>query len=327
MPLVRFLALRYGFFDMPDKTLKTHTSPTPRLGGVAIFLAIITVLFITRLTTDYPTGTIRNFRYILSGASIIFLLGLADDLKKGGLNYISKFAGQFLASAVLLLAPISMKFFTPAYLSAVLSLIWVVGITNALNLVDIQDGLAASQAAIAAAAFLAISFPSEEIYVNILAAALLGGILGFLPYNFSAKRKMFMGDSGSLTLGYFLAVLALGCSYSSWNPYAVYAPILILGVPMFETFFLIYIRLSRGLSPFRGSRDHTAHHLEKLHFSQLNILITMGSAAAVLSFLAFLITRVENHAVAVWIYALIIIEVVVVARWLQRSRKNWETMQ
>ncbi|MBI4064482.1 MAG: undecaprenyl/decaprenyl-phosphate alpha-N-acetylglucosaminyl 1-phosphate transferase [Elusimicrobia bacterium] len=321
-PVVRILARRTNLYDLPDQALKTHAQPTPRLGGVAIFLAIMITLVATRLTTHYPTGTIRNFRYILLGSIVIFILGLIDDIKPGGVRYKWKFLIQFLAAGILLAAAIQIQFLQPAYLAALLSLIWVVGITNSINLIDILDGLAATQVAIAAASFLAIGFPSEDIYVNILAAAILGATLGFLPFNLRSRGKLFMGDAGSLTLGYFLAVLALGCSYSFKHPYAVYAPILILGVPIFETLFLMYIRVKQGLSPFRGSHDHVAHRLQATGLSSKKILLVMGAATTALSLTAFWISRVETEEKALTIYTTLILSLLFIAWRLTAIKMN-----
>ncbi|MEK6543582.1 MAG: MraY family glycosyltransferase [Elusimicrobiota bacterium] len=306
------VAGRLKIFDLPDNKLKTHAIPTPRIGGVGIFLSIAVVLVATRFFTDYPTGTIRNFRYILSGASIIFLMGLIDDLKPGGLTYREKFAIQFIAAAILLLAPVRMQFIHPHYLAAALSIIWVIGITNSINLIDIADGLAGTQTALASAAFLAIAFPSEDIYVNILAAAVLGATIGFLPLNFSKQHKLFMGDSGSTSLGYLLAVLAMGCSYSAQNPLAVYAPLMILGMPVIETFFLIYIRLRKGLNPFYGSRDHLVHRLQELHLTQHNILTLLALSTLLLCLLAFLISRLSNILVIIAIYTVLTIAAIII---------------
>ncbi|MBI4668361.1 MAG: undecaprenyl/decaprenyl-phosphate alpha-N-acetylglucosaminyl 1-phosphate transferase [Elusimicrobia bacterium] len=322
MPLTRRLARTFGGFDLPDTNLKTHRAPTPRLGGIAIFLSVIIVLIAARFLTHYPTGTIRNFRYILLGASIIFTLGLLDDTMPGGVPYKWKFLIQFLTAAVLVSASIRIHFLSPSYIAVFFTFLWIVGISNAINLIDILDGLAATQVAVAAAAFLAIGFPSEDIYVNILAAALLGATLGFLPHNFSAKGKIFMGDAGSLSLGYFLAILTLGCSYSSRNPYAVFAPILIVGVPVFETFFLMYIRLKQGLSPFRGSHDHIAHRLQTLGLTDRKILAAMGAATLALSLAAFYITRIDNEHFALVVYCALLLCLLVIARGLTKVDVN-----
>lgn len=319
-PLIQKLCSYFHFFDLPDKRLKIHTHPIPRLGGVAIFAGVVSVIVATRFLTRYPTGTIHHFRYILTAMSLVFLLGLIDDIWRDAIRYKGKLIIQFLASCILLAAPMRIHFLHPEYLATIFTILWVVGITNSINLIDIMDGLAATQVAIAAAAFLAISFPSEDIYVNIFAVAILGAVLGFLPYNLTSRFKIFMGDSGSLMLGFALATLGLGSSYSTNNPYAVFAPILILAVPIFETLFLIYIRLKQGLSPFMGSKDHTAHRLQTLGFTTKHIVSTMGSIAFALGVLAMIITRIKEPSSVLILYAALIILLVIAGSFLSRLK-------
>ena len=133
-----------------------------------------------------------------------------------------------------------------------------------------------------------------------------------------------MGDSGSLTLGYYLAVLALGCSYSSNNPLGVYAPILILGVPILETVLLIYIRTKRGLNPFRGSRDHIAHRLQVVGLSEKNIVLVMASATLALSLVAFILSRVDHEATALAIYVVLFICLFIIARRLTSINMHYQ---
>jgi len=220
------------------------------------------------------------------------LLGIIDDLRKPqGLGVKAKFSVQVLAALLLMAFGIRIRFIQPSYIAGGLTLIWVVGITNAMNIIDIMDGLSASQAAIAALGFLMISLPSEEFYVNFAAAALAGATLGFLPWNMSSKRKIFMGDSGSMLLGFILASLSLGTRYSDVNDVGVYAPLLILMVPIFDTLFVMYLRIRKGHSPFLGSKDHFALRLEELGYSRPRIVILAAAAAAGLGFCAFLVTQ------------------------------------
>lgn len=321
-PLIHMLCIHFRLFDHPDKKLKDHAYPIPRLGGVAIFISIALVLIATRFLTHYPTGTIRHFRYILLALGIIFLLGVADDIKRDIIRYRGKFVIEFIAAGLLLLASIRIHFLSPEYFAVILTLVWVVGITNSINLIDIMDGLAASQVAIASAAFLAISFPSEDIYVNIFAAALLGATLGFLPFNLTKRFKMFMGDSGSLVLGFCLAALALGSSYTTKNNYAVFAPLLILGVPMFETFFLMWIRAKQGLSPFLGSHDHTAHRLQMLGFQTRHIVVTMGAITTALSVIAMIITRQPKGLTVLTIYVFLVILLLITGKFLGKLKTD-----
>lgn len=292
-PLLRMLALRLGWVDAPTTDIKTHKHPTPLLGGAAIFLAFSAGLVFMRLYTSFPTGTLSDLRIILAGGFLMFLTGLVDDLNKPhGLGFRTKFAIQFVVAFAAVSSGIRINFLSPDYLSFILSMVWIVGVSNAFNIIDIMDGLSASQAALAALGFLLIAFPSEAIYVNIASAALAGAALGFLPYNFSKKLKIFMGDSGSLFCGFTLALVAMGTKYTEVNPLGVYAPLFILAVPIYDTFFVSFMRLRRGHSPFIGSRDHFALRLEKIGLSRHRVVFLAALAALLFSILAFLITQV-----------------------------------
>lgn len=293
-PLVRELAVRMSWLDAPSSSVKTHKVATPSLGGVAIWVGFAGTLVAMRFLTNFPTGTLYRLRAILAGGAVVFLLGIVDDLRKpAGVHYRAKFAVQVLAAGLLVAFGIRLRFIAPEYLAVVLTMLWVVGICNAFNIVDIMDGLAGSQAAVAALGFLLIALPSEEIYVNFAAAALLGAALGFLPWNLSERRKIFMGDSGSLLLGFVLAALALGTDYTRNNPLGVYAPLFILLVPMFDTFFVMFLRLRKGLSPFRGSKDHFALRLEKMGFGRGQIVGLSALVSCILVLFAFIVTRVS----------------------------------
>ncbi|OGR76523.1 MAG: hypothetical protein A2X32_12145 [Elusimicrobia bacterium GWC2_64_44] len=291
-PLLRALALRFGHLDKPTH-IKTHKIPTPLLGGAAVFLAFAASLVVMRLVTSFPTGTLRDLRVLLFGGAVMFALGLIDDFRKpNGLGVRVKFVVQFAVAIFTVYYGIRLHFIHPDYLNFVLSVIWIVGVSNAFNIVDIMDGLSAGQAALAAFGFLLIALPSESIYVNFAAAALAGAAAGFLPYNFSKKFKIFMGDSGSLVCGYLLAVLALGTRYTDVNPLGVYAPLFILAVPIYDTFFVSFMRLRRGLSPFVGSKDHFALRLEKLGLSRRRIVGLASITTLGLSVFAWLVTQV-----------------------------------
>lgn len=313
-PLVRLLSVRLGVLDAPSSTVKTHKEPTPVFGGVAIYLGFMATMLMLRMTTSFPTGTLYNLRALVLGGSLIFALGLIDDLKRPeGVDYKPKFLVQILAAALLILFGLRMRFLQPAYVAVAVTMVWVVGVTNAFNIVDIMDGLSASQAAIAAIAFLMISLPSEELYVNFASAALAGATIGFLPWNLSRGRKIFMGDSGSLLIGFLLAGISLGTRYSDVNDAGVFAPLLILFVPAFDTLFVSLLRLNQGKSPFLGSRDHFALRLEKMGFSRGQVVLMAAAAAAFLGFCAFLVTQLPLRG-AVAVYAL----VAILVGWLGR---------
>ena len=290
-PLCRVIAIKFGILDHPHSDIKTHRVPTPYLGGIAIWLGWMISLFVIRLFTNFPTGTLHNLRGVFVGSTIILMLGLIDDIVPKGLGFKKKFVVQTAAAIALLFFDIRLHFITPSIAAAFLSIFWVVGISNAFNIVDIMDGLSGGLALIASLAFLFISLPTEQIYVNFCAVALAGGCLGFLPFNLSKKNKIFMGDTGSLTIGFILAAISLGTSYSKINGFAVMAPLLILAIPMYDTVLVSFLRLKKGQSPFLGSKDHFALRLEILGYSRKQILLLTYSAGTLLACGAFLVTR------------------------------------
>jgi UDP-GlcNAc:undecaprenyl-phosphate GlcNAc-1-phosphate transferase len=317
-PLVRALALRFGWMDPPSSAVKTHKVTTPSLGGVAIFVSYAATLLLLRAFTKFPTGTLHSLRGLMVGGALVFAMGVVDDLKKPhGLHFKPKFAVQCAAALCILYFDIRIHFVHPDYLAVGLTVLWVVGITNAFNIIDIMDGLSSSQAVVAALGFLTISLPSEELYVSFASAALAGAAMGFIPWNLSARKKIFMGDSGAMTLGFLLAGVSLGTHYSHINNLAVFAPLLILLVPMYDTLFVMYLRLRKGHSPFLGSKDHFALRLEKLGHSRGRIVACSAAVSAFLGLLAFVVTRLTS-ALAVCIYAAVVIEVLIVSRALAK---------
>ncbi len=291
-PLVRLISLRAGVLDAPNSVIKTHSSPTPVFGGVAIWAGFSGAMLLLRLTTRFPTGTLYNLRALLIGGGLVFLLGLADDLRRpGGLDYKPKFAVQFAATILLVRFGLRVRFIHPRWVAEAVTLLWVVGVTNAFNIIDIMDGLSASLAAVAALGFLFVPLPSEAHYVNFASAGIAGAALGFLPWNFSPRQKVFMGDSGALTLGFLLAAVSLGAHYSRVNDAGVLAPVLILGLPIFDTMFVSALRLSRGQSPFLGSKDHYALRLVRLGLTRGQVVAASAAAAAALAAAAYAAAR------------------------------------
>jgi len=316
-PVFRWVALRFGVIDHPTTAVKTHREPTPYLGGAAIAVSFIATLVLVRVFSTYPSGTLRSLWGIFYGGALVLLLGLVDDTVAGGLSFKEKFAVQFAAASILLFFDIQLNFIQPRWLAFLLTTIWVTGVMNAMNIIDIMDGLAGGIAVVAALAFLFISLPTEQIYVNMTAVVLAGAVLGFLPFNLSKKRKMFMGDTGSLFIGYVLASLSLGTEYSTEHNAGVLAPILILGVPIYDTFFVALLRYRKGLSPFMGSKDHFALRLEKMGFTRPQIVTIAVTVTVVLSFAAWLTTRIWFW-YAVPLYILVFIICYFVGVWLAK---------
>ena len=314
------LARRYLFFILKDSPtqLKNHEGTVPSTGGAALALGFFAALLLVRFMTNFPSGTLHNLRGIFFGGTIIFALGVIDDIKKPkGLNAYVKLFFQIIAALILIKYDISIKLFGAPY-DCILSVLWIAGLTNAFNLIDIMDGLAVSQAVLASLAFALISLPSEFIYVNFAALALCGAALGFWPYNHAKKLKTFLGDGGSTLLGFILAALALGAQYSAKNPWAVFVPILILIIPIFDTCFVSVARLAKGISPLRGTNDHFPLRLMRAGLSKKNIVLFAALAALSYDALAFWITKADAT-VATIIYAVVIADIAAFAIFLRNK--------
>lgn len=320
-PLMRFIAVRFKIFDHPHSAVKTHLRPVPYLGGIAIWFGFVFSLFCIRLLTQFPTGTLHNLRAILIGGLCIVILGIMDDLNPGGIDFKKKFIFQFISVLVLIFFGIHIKFIQPNYIAIIFTVIWVVGICNAFNIIDIIDGLAASIGIIASLAFFIIALPTEQIYVNFAGLALAGACLGFLPFNLSKKMRIFMGDTGSLFIGFILASLAMGTSYTKVNVIGLFAPILILGIPIFDTILVTLYRIIQNKSPFLGSKDHFALRLEAMGLSRRQILSVACIASCILSLIAYVSTRVE-FTWALLLYISVLGELLLIAFWLYRIKIN-----
>jgi UDP-GlcNAc:undecaprenyl-phosphate GlcNAc-1-phosphate transferase len=315
---MRIIAKKLKIYDIPFTNIKTHTKPIPYLGGVSLIISFFISLFIIRIFTHFPTGTLYSLRGIIIGSIIICILGLIDDIKYKGLGFKIKFLFQIIASIVLLLYGIQIKFIHPHWLGIIFSIVWIVGITNSINIIDIMDGLSSGVVLISSIGFFLIGLPQEEeIYVNFASIALAGACIGFLPYNLSNRYKIFMGDTGSLFLGFVLSSISLGTKYTEVNTAGIFVPIILLAIPIYDTLLVIYFRWSRGRSPFLGSKDHFALRLEKKGYSRKKIILLTYLTGIILTVLAFLITR-SNLYIALILYTVIIISGLFIAYKLSK---------
>ncbi len=284
IPLAIKIAFKFKILDFPSTKLKKHDRPVPYLGGVAIYLAfLLPVLFIK----FFLHQTIHGIIGIIAGGFIIVILGLFDDIKN--LNPYIKLFVQFLVALIIIKVNMNIKFMENNILNYILTILWVVGITNAMNLIDIMDGLCSGVAAVASLAFFIIAMLANRVNDMIPAIALFGAVLAFLFYN-KPPAKIYLGDAGSLFLGFMMAALALNESYSRNNYIAVLSPILILGVPIFDTFLVIFLRIRKGLLPIYGSDDHTAQRLVMLGFTKPQATLFLIILTAFLSIVAIIST-------------------------------------
>ncbi len=309
------------FIDAPYG-IKQHKTTVPVLGGCAIMLGLAASLIFIRYTTNFPTGTLHSLRGILCGAAIIFALGVLDDMTKPrGVSIVLKLAIQSLAALCLLGYGVHIELFDSPQLSYPLTFLWVVGLTNAFNLLDISDGLCVGQAVVCSLGLLLITLPGEHLYVNFCACALLGSCIGFWPYNHAQHFKTFLGDSGSTLLGFLLSALAMGADYTQYSNVAFLAPLLIFAVPLFDTGFVSVVRLLQGKNPLRGSPDHAALRLAKLGLSSRSVLYIFLWIGLLFNLLAFTVTQV-HCATALTIYGVTLAGWLAAAIFLARIRMD-----
>ncbi len=281
--VVRALARRFGFVAQP-KIDRWHKKPTAMLGGAAIWLSVIITVLVFSLHTTYGLQ-------ILLASTFLFLVGLVDDLIH--IKPYQKLIGQILGSAYVVYYGLSLPWTGSVLLNMALAIFWLIGITNAINLLDNMDGLA-SGIAIIAGGFLAVSFMNSGQYTEALIMLVFaGGLLGFLVYN-SNPASIFMGDCGSMFVGFFLASSALmhvsGGRSRSFLPVLV-VPILVLFIPIFDTTFVTVLRKLSGRAASQGGRDHTSHRLVALGMSERHAVLMLYGFAALSGLLAIVVQR------------------------------------
>lgn len=283
-PVARRVALRLGIIDQPNAR-KIHVNPIPLLGGVAIYGAFIAALLI--FGGRYRLDELIS---ILVGASLVSFLGVWDDRR--GLSPLLKLIGQILAASLLVVTGVRIGTFRWEIVNIVVTLGWVVVITNAMNLLDNMDGLSGGVGAIAAVFFLLLAAMNGQYLVGALSAALVGACVGFLVYNFN-PASIFMGDAGSLFLGYVLAATAIklrfpeGVEIVTWM-----VPVLILGLPLFDTALVIVSRLRRGLNPLTTpGKDHVSHRLVAMGYTRREAVLLCYLVCSGLGVVALFITQ------------------------------------
>jgi UDP-GlcNAc:undecaprenyl-phosphate GlcNAc-1-phosphate transferase len=268
--------------------------------GFFLALVVVKYFFFPHRAGLWP-AMLEVFRGVYSialGAAFSLVLGLVDDAR--ALSPKVKLLGQIGAALVLVACGIRIQFVQETWLSVVLTVFWVVAVSNAVNFVDIMDGLAAGVAGLAALGFFAFSLQAGRYNDSIVAMALAGSCLGFLAYNFSPAR-IYMGDAGSLFLGFTLAAIAINEGYSSRNLVAVFSPVLMLALPIFDMLLMTVIRLRKGIPPWRGSPDHIPLRLRALGFSKTATVLILYLATAGLTAVALGASRLsDRHALLAW---------------------------
>ena len=321
-PLTRQLARRIGLLDKPGGR-KIHGTPMPLMGGLAIYGAFMIALLLYPHWPQY----LLELGTIAIGATWLALIGLIDDRRN--LSPWLKFPAQFLAAGGVIASGVQINLFHIPVFDTLLTFIWIVGIINATNFLDNMDGLAAGLSAIASGFFFVLAVSQGQELVAALSAALCGSAIGFLIYNFNPATT-FMGDMGSLVLGFVLAILGIKLHFNhqslavSWM-----IPVLVLGLPLFDTSLVVFTRLREGRSPVRGAKDHTSHRLAALGFSQRQAVMTQYVICAMLGVLALIVSQSDiavGQAIGIGVAvvaacAFVALEIV---RWQQLKREKQE---
>jgi UDP-GlcNAc:undecaprenyl-phosphate GlcNAc-1-phosphate transferase len=301
---VRALALRVGMVDLPGPR-KVHMRPIPLLGGLAIYGAVIGAVIIAALFAfDGPARA--QIAGILAGASVVAAVGILDD--RGLLHHqVKLFVGMPIAAMILLFTGIHAQVFSVLVggnlgytLDAILTIVWVVGITASFSILDHMDGLCAGIAAVSAASFALIAYLNGQTLVATLAAAILGASTGFLRWNFK-PAKIFMGDGGAMFLGFLMATLGLKLRLVNPDHLAGWlVPVLILGANIFDTTLVTISRSRRGLLPFATpGKDHTAHRLFNLGLGHRGSVISLYLLGAFSGAAALLVSYLPSHGAAI----------------------------
>lgn len=323
-PAVRSMARSVGAIDRALSSRRVHAGPIPRLGGLAIVLAFYLPVVGLLLFDNVIAQAFKADRALViglfAGGLFIAALGIYDDLR--GANAWKKFAVQFAVAGLMYalgfrIENVSTPFGTDLHLGWLglpVTLLWIVGVINAMNLIDGLDGLAGGVAFFAVLTCFAISYVRGQTLLVVFTAALGGAILGFLIYNFN-PATIFMGDTGSMFLGFILAVTSVKTGQKGATTVAILVPIVALGLPLMDTALAFARRVIRGQSPFTADKDHIHHRLLRLGFSQRSATLFLYGFCIALGLLAFSLTISRGRETGI-ILGVVAITVAVFVRWL-----------
>lgn len=305
-PIAKKIAYKIGAIDIPKDNRRIHKKPIPLLGGLAIYIAtIISILLFLPLD--------KTLISIIIGGSIILVSGIIDDSKD--LSPKMKLAFQIVASLVLISGNVKIDFITNPFskgdpllylkgLSIPITIFWIVGITNTLNLIDGLDGLASGVAMIASLSLVLVAYNANDFldgpYINIMtiSSIIAGACLGFLPFNFS-PAKIFMGDTGALFLGFMLSAIAIEGVMKSVATIAIVVPIIVLGLPIFDTTFAIFRRLLNGKSVMEADKGHLHHKLLQRGLSQRQTVVILYLISGIFGACAVAIAKANSKKSAI----------------------------
>ena len=304
-PVVKNFAYKVGAIDVPKDARRMHKVPIPRLGGLAIFFGfIVGILLFGKID--------RQMQGILLGAVVIVVLGVVDDITP--LPAKLKFVVQIIAVVIRAVSNPNLLSDNAYWQignvsSVVITVLWIVAITNSVNLIDGLDGLAVGVSTISATTVLVISLLVSDMQVAIAMAALVGACAGFMPYNLN-PAKMFMGDTGATFLGYILATMSIQGLFKFYAIISFAVPFLILGLPIFDTAFAFIRRIAHGQSPMQADRSHVHHRLIDMGLNQKQAVATLYVISAILGLSAVVLTTSGEVKAMVLLLALCVVGVV-----------------
>ena len=337
-PLSRRVALRFGMLDMPQRH-KAHAEPVPLLGGCAIFAAVagpcLLALALARFwsVVGIPAWLPEQFAPyvrgiaertpaalgILAAAAVLHVVGIIDDRKNLG-AWLKLAAQAVVCTAVVLLCDVRVLTALGEPYSSIISVLWLVAITNAFNFMDNMDGLAAGVAAICTAVLVAASASVGQLFVPAMGCLLLGALLGFLIYNFP-PASTFMGDAGSLVIGFLLGVLSCRTTYvqadQTYYTYGVFVPLVLMAVPLYDMASVLLLRVRERRNPMVGDRRHFSHRLVRRGMRPRTAVLTIYLCTGATAVAATLLPQIKTAAGAALVFAqtLAILALVALLEW------------
>ncbi|MDA3030238.1 MAG: MraY family glycosyltransferase [Actinomycetota bacterium] len=291
-PLMRRIAISKDILDRPDSTHKSHTSPTPYLGGVAIIIGVLIVTYGALIMSGAGANNFWLATSLLGPAVAIGVIGLWDDIKN--LHPLPRFIGQSIAGLIVaILLVFTNNLGNPTgstLLDILITVLWIVGICNSINFFDNLDGGAAGTTAISAIALSILTLSNGQTFLAALSLVITGATLGFLIWNKSPAR-IYMGDAGALFLGVLIAILTVRLNPETDSRFTSFViPILLLAIPILDTIVAVISRLRRGVSPFQGGKDHLSHRLIRLGLSRKVTAILLWFLSAIFATIAIVIS-------------------------------------
>ena len=331
-PLVKRLAYKLGAVDIPKDERRMHKEPIPRLGGLAIFLGCMAALLCIFLFFTHFSAIAVQLRGILIGAVIIVAVGIVDDIRPlgAGVKFILQIVAALIAVGhgviIEMIAnplPFGGEYLDFGVWSIPITVIWIVAVTNSVNLIDGLDGLADGVSTIGALTMLIIALLMGDLPMAIICGALVGACIGFIPFNMN-PAKIFMGDTGSTFLGYMLATVSVLGLFKLYAAISFIVPFIILGFPIFDTASAFTRRILKGQNPMKADRSHTHHKLIDMGMNQKQAVATLYLVSCVLGLCAVMIVSTGYMKTILSIVALVITAYTAtrIARYPHENKKD-----